>query len=766
MAQAQIGGLETTLSLASVDGVMVPFQNGMPVPSYEKQKRQMLSLKGTWLKQRFSADHNVTMGKRDAAGMAALVSEAAGRWKPEYADAAWPQKKIPAVENAMNFAAERTPETYENGVWYRYRFMAGDSLKGKLARLNFLAVNYVADVWLNGTYLGWHEGGFTPFSFDVTNVLRYDSANVIAVRVDNIPWNPGQTASTGRIDIVPYYKCDWFNYTGIMHDVYIDFSNPVSVTRADVVPVDANGALQVTVNAVNRSGAARTVDALVEIFEASVSEATIQTEFSYELVGSAAQITGATQAQLTFAGDTVRAWRTRLNVAQPKLWSPKNPNLYILKVTLKQSGRVVDEFSTQFGIRTATAAGSKLLLNEKPMFLTGVARHEDHPVYGRSMPTDRIYGDLKLVKSVNANYLRSGHYPNNPYTYLIADRLGIAVMEEIPVWWFDNATVWTYQNVFRHVHQQMFREMVFKDYNRPSVLFWSTCNECYDVNGRRDFIQTINDDLNTNYPDGRLVTESAAADRPGAGDPSQSACDVAGWTMYFGIFHGSTYYAGTRDFLAKAASAYPEKPVMDTEFGYWSTESGSTEATQVTVFNETFKAFAERAAVDKSGVYRSGADFNLAGVTWWCLFDWYTAQQPAPNGYQSMGVYHMDRSTPKKVAPVLSAAYKEFADHSELATGVKEDIGAAVPAEFVLRQNFPNPFNPSTRIDFSLPESGHVLLEVFDMLGRRAAVLVDGIRPAGMHAAEWNAKGFPTGMYCYRLQAGRRTAVKKMILVQ
>ena len=93
--------------------------------------------------------------------------------------------------------------------------------------------------------------------------------------------------------------------------------------------------------------------------------------------------------------------------------------------------------------------------------------------------------------------------------------------------------------------------------------------------------------MHDNYYDGRLVTQSAAADRPGASDASQEPTDVAGWTMYFGIFHGSTYGGGTTNFIVKAHSSYPKKPIYDTEFGYWSSEDGSNEDKQIVVFNDT-----------------------------------------------------------------------------------------------------------------------------------------------------------------------------------
>ena len=411
------------------------------------------------------------------------------------------------MENVLN-ANEKVPEYYENGVWYRSRFTTSDSLKNKFAKLNFYAVNYIADVWLNGKYLGWHEGGYTSFAFDVSSALRFDSANVLVVRVDNIPWGT-------RKDIVPFYKCDWFNYTGIIHEVYLEFSDKISTTRADIITKDINGLMQSTVVVNNSKLTSENVDVKIQVYSAKNDSVSLTKEISAELAGAEIAIQGVTQKSFSVPADSINVWRTDFTIQNPKLWSPRIPNLYILKVTISQNGITKDEFFTQFGVRTIKTIDDKILLNEKVIYLHGVARHEDHPNYGRSIPTNVIFSDLKIVKNVNANYLRTGHYPNHPFTYLAADRIGLIVMEEIPVWWFDDTQSWLYQNFIRRIHYQMFREMVFRDYNRPSIALWSTSNECKDVPGRITFNQSINNELDMLYPDGRLITQSAASDRPG-----------------------------------------------------------------------------------------------------------------------------------------------------------------------------------------------------------------------------------------------------------
>lgn len=755
VAYAQIGSLEPTLKLATVSDITVPYQNGMPVPSFEKQRRITISLAGQWKRVRFAANHNTSLLKRDSAGYAQLISEAGNRHSPYYNDAAWTTKGIPGIENVLA-ANETMPEIYQDGVWYRTKFTIADSLQQKFARLNFYAVNYIADVWLNGTYLGWHEGGYTPFAFDVSSALRYDSANVLVVRVDNIPWGT-------RKDIVPYVECDWFNYTGIIHDVYLEFSNKISVSRADVITKSVNGLVEATVVVNNQLLTSGGVDVSLRVFAAKNDSVSLAKEISAELAGAEIPLQGLTEQALNVPADSVAVWQTMLTIQNPKLWSPQKPNLYILKVTLSQNGIVKDEFYTQFGIRTIKTLETKILLNEKTIFLHGVARHEDHPLYGRSIPTSVIFSDLKIVKRVNANYLRSGHYPNHPFTYLAADRLGLLVMEEIPVWWFDEAFPWLIHNSVRLIHRQMFREMAFRDRNRSSIGLWSLSNESRDVAGRSTFFQAIKLEVESQYPDGRLITQSAAADRPGPFDESQAQLDVAGWTMYFGIFYnpyGLGKYRGTRNFVLDCNDYYPKKPVIATEFGYWSGENMNYFANQVETFDSTFLAFEPRVPITKDGKYNSTG--FLAGVTWWCIFDWYRQN----NGFQSMGLVRMNRNIEKPVFASAKTKYGQFVDKSEYITAVEQTKKSIIPKEFMLTQNFPNPFNPSTLISYYLPTNNHVTLKLYDVLGKEIAALVNEVKEAGVYSVPVNALALSTGVYFYRLQAGNFVATKKMAVVK
>ena len=751
----QTATLDATLSLKEANGVKIPYQNGMVVPSFEKQNRTILNLKGDWKKQRFVADDNITLDKRDTDGYLNLITEAANRHLYIYDDSGWDTKTLPAVENTMNTYPD-VPEYYQDGVWYRKKFNVSASQTDTFVKLMFYSVNYVADVWLNDVYLGYHEGGYTPFAFDVTSALNYNGENIIVVRVDNPVWNT-------RNDIVPYTACDWFNYTGIIHDVYLEFSHSVSVLRTNIVPQNVNGDFQTSVVISNDLDLTKNITVDVEVFEADINENNFNSESADEIVGVQVPVSGVTNNSISVLGDSVSVWQTNLSIESPKLWSMKNPNLYVMKVKLTVDGNVVDEYYTQFGIRKLEVTGDKFYLNNETVFLTGVARHEDHPVLGRSIPIDSIYSDMLKVKSVNATSLRTAHYPNHLQTYLLADRLGIAIIEEIPVWWFDTEAAWNIQNNVRHIHEQMFREMVFKDYNRPSIFMWSTVNECLDVPNRKIFIDRVNQDLDTNYPDGRFVTQSAAADRPGSTDDSQLACDVMGWTMYFGVFHGSTYFTGTFNFLNNVKTNLPGKPILDTEFGYWSSEDGTTTQKQKDVFDFTFLAFKSHAALNSNGTINPGG--ALMGVTWWCIFDWYSHQHPG--GYQSMGLYGMDRVTAKPVASNLKTGYLPFYNLGGTVTDVDEETGF-IPSEFLLEQNFPNPFNPETKIVFNLPQASNVKLKVYDILGNEVGLVVNEFKSAGKNEIELNAGelNLSSGVYFYKLEANDYFSVKKMVYLK
>jgi beta-galactosidase len=624
----------------------VAWQAGLPVPGFDPQDRPRLNLAGTWRKERVKVDHNLSLGTRGGDGLARIEAEGQGRHKADYDDSQWATITLPAVENRMPklVGDPEGPEPYENGVWYRRKFTVPKDWKGRLITLQFLSVNYVADVWINGIWVGYHEGGYTPFALDVTDALHYGGENVIAVRVDNPPWGT-------RLDTIPGPKVDWWNYTGIIHDLYLEAAPAVRVVRVDAKPLDVTGRVQLTAVVHNAADKQARTQLRLRVRTADPSKPGWLTDPRAAAIAGD-PVTEPVTVTLDPAANEAVAARVTVQVPNPRLWSPESPNLYVVEAELLSGDQVVDRWLSQFGIRTIGTEKAKLLLNGKPIFLRGLARHEEWPDTGRTATWERILPDLEQVIAMGANFLRTAHYPNHIYTYLLTDRLGLATWVEVPAWQFTDAEFNVQER--RRIADQMWREMILMGANRPSIWFWSTNNESIFSQRRVDYNTRLAQDWKTHFDDGRLLSQSAAADRGGPTDASMAPLDVPAWTLYFGIFHGSTYYAGTRDFLAKAHQAWPDRPLLDTEFGIWSRGGGSSPETQVEVFNETYRAFREVVTVEPDGTVNP--DGFLTGITWWTIFDWYTAHTKL----QTMGLYHMDRKTAKPVAELVKNAYQQW----------------------------------------------------------------------------------------------------------
>ncbi|MGH2455781.1 MAG: sugar-binding domain-containing protein, partial [Candidatus Limnocylindria bacterium] len=215
------GSLAPTLVLQDREGGQVAIQNGIPVPTFDPQPRSRIDLGGAWRVERrpFDADLSLTDRSRS---LPAILAEAAGREQAGFDDRDWEQIQVPGVLNGP-------PDGRETGAWYRRSFYVPNAWLGLAATLKLGAVNYLADVWVNGRYLGYHEGGSTPFAFDVASHLQPGIRNSITVRVDNPAWGL-------RNDIVPWGLADWWNYGGITQPAWIEATPPLHVVRADVVP--------------------------------------------------------------------------------------------------------------------------------------------------------------------------------------------------------------------------------------------------------------------------------------------------------------------------------------------------------------------------------------------------------------------------------------------------------------------------------------------------------------------------------------------------
>lgn len=717
------GTLAPTVELRRLNGLVVPYAYGGPMPGIERQpSRHLVDLAGEWRAERATVDHQLSLTDRRVA-LPVIEEEGRGRHRVDHDDSGWRTHRVPLPENVT--------ELYEDGVWYRRVVPMAVPGRDERVRLTFLAVNYIADVWFNGRWIGCHEGGYSPFSLDVTHAV-VDGDNLIAVRVDNPPWD-------SRTDIVPAVISDWWNYTGVIQDVYLERVPAVSVARVDVVPTTVIGdpperADFVATVVIDRPDEAAGPGLVVRarLAEAVVPRHLLGTSAPTDLEGAPASWRGEGPHEVVIdsrTGDgTVRFVGV---VDQPRLWTPQTANLYVLTVELIDHGQVVDSFATQIGLRTVAVAADSpaVLLNGRKAAFHGVARHEDWVDTGRTVASpQRVIDDLVDIRETGATLLRTAHYPNHPLTYLVADRVGLAVVEEIPTWWFD--TYHFADQLHRGIAEQMWREMVFRDYNRPSVLFWSATNEAISVEHRAEFLRRVVHDLRC-YDDGRLVTQAAAADRPGPHDPTQSLTDVAGWTTYFGVF-GSTAAGAEADlterFLDQAHAAWPDKPLLVAEFGMWAQEDDALVGRQRQVFDHTWPVYERRLATRPDGW--------LVGSIWWAAYDWRTPIA----GVNTFGLSDISRQRRRPVRDELESRYRS------VSSAITGPLCSARPRSFprfdLVHCGLPE--DPRTLADFTCPDGAHPM---------RNAVVDRLVMPSsGRWAVRMTALGsWPgIGIYLYR----------------
>ena len=604
-----------TFTLRKIDGLLVPFQDGIPYPSFEPcSTRLMVNLSGTWKIYYDKRSGFNTLSPRTAK----IVKELEEDIKELPPTSDWENTHVPSSNNARG----SRHEAYQGVTWYYREFTVPMSLKGKFIRLVFEGVNYFVDIWLNGHYLGYHEGGFTPFIFNVTSFIEYGSKNTILVRVDNIPWNTTKA-------IVPYRICDWWNYGGIYREVYLEAIDPVYIARADVIPYMLKNlwAMNLTIVVHNTLphpvGANISVEVLPVKFSNALAGPCLKSAISKQSIASA-------NFTVSLYGNRVHAFKVSFKSLRPLEWSPESPNLYVAHVKLNSSA-YHDELYTQFGFREIKVKEGRLMLNNRPIFLKGLARHEDYPVKGRALTVKDILRDLLIIKDMNANWIRTAHYPNNPMTYVLTDRIGLAVWEEIPVYWFDCEAFKIQAS--RGIARQMLLEMIFRDYNRPSIIIWGLANECGCYKERIDYLKSQASLARLVDPT-RLLAE-AIVWNPMDDTWLKAGLDLLAINAYFGVFYGKT--EDLRPALDILHFMYPSVPILITEFGLWS--GGNVgEQRQAEYFKATWSQI-------KGKKY-------LAGACWWTAFDY-----DSMIVFDTFGALSWDRSHKKMVYYEIRKAY-------------------------------------------------------------------------------------------------------------
>jgi beta-galactosidase len=652
-------GLEPTLSFQAIDGGRVAMQSGQPVPSFGFQpERKRLDIGSGWRFQSAVLSESLSFEPRKHA-LSRLETEAAGRQQYIYDDSAWRSITVPG-------SVDPPPAESKSDGWYRVTFSVPPSWKGQAANLKFGSANYIVDVWLNGNYLGYHEGGTTPFAFDPGKALVTGGANVLAVRVID-------PVLGTRVDILPWGLSDWWDYGGITGPVWLEAANPMHVVRADVLPhLDAADVSVVIQN----SGDVPIDNAslIIQVRPAAVKDSNVLNPDPLSLVPPEADpIATLSVDGLTIGPHTVLERGGSFVFNSPDLWTLQRPALYVLAVYVTANGTVLDNYYDTFGLRRIQVDPSnpRLLLNGTPTAFTGVAVHDEQvwpavnaqPHGGTPMSATDELRLVRQAQAVNADLLRTNHMPGNPALLMLADRLGLGVWEEIPLY---HATPISFTLVLqRGIAQQMLAEMDLRDFNRPSVMFHGFANESTGTGERMSAMKTLHD-LDRSIDGTRLTGQAMYGSDPA--DPTSAPLDVAGYTFYYGVFYGGPRpEPGTSRALALAHRTYPHKPVMILEFGDWTDVPGG-DSQQLNLFKRTYPYVAAHFDTIDGGY--------VGSAVWWSLEDYWT---DVPGlSVEHFGLYRADGSA-RPVAAAARAGFGEVTAPAPPVIGVASG-GKGVPA--------------------------------------------------------------------------------------
>ena len=498
---------------------------------------------------------------------------------------------------------------YEGSIWYKKSFDYSRSAPENRVFVHFGAVNYKAEVYLNGQKLGTHVGGFTPFHFEVTDLLR-EKDNFLIVKVDN----------TRKKEGVPTLNTDWWNYGGITRDVNLVETPPTYIEdyQIQLDPAD---------------------DQMIDGFVRLAGEDPVRENLTLSIP--------ALDIDRTLTTNSEGLAKVSIGVDQLEYWSPGNPRLYRVHLVAGD-----DRMNDRIGFRTIRTEGSDIVLNGEPVFLKGISIHEESPFSdGRAHSRSDARQLLQWAKELGCNYVRLAHYPHNEYMVRMADELGLLVWKEIPVYW---TIEWDNPDTYRNAENQL-TEMINRDKNRASVIIWSMANETPTSSARLEFLTNLAEKTRELDPT-RLI--SAALEQSNyqgdptvrtIDDPFADVVDILSFNQYIGWYDGLPGKCSQITWKIDQ-----DKPVMISEFGAGAKHGYHSDS--LTRWSEEYQAYLYRETLKMVGKID-----QLSGISPWILVDFRSPRRQLPDiqeGWNRKGLIS-EEGERKKAFYVLQRFYEK-----------------------------------------------------------------------------------------------------------
>ncbi len=396
------------------------------------------------------------------------LGDVIGAEKPGFDDTAWEPTNLPHSFSMPYFLNH---EFYAGYGWYRNTIDVPQAWSGKRVSLEFDGAFQVTEVFINGKLIGEHKGGYNGFTFDITDALKPGN-NSVAVRVNNF-WSPRLTPRSG----------EHVFSGGIYRNVRVVVTSPLRVawygtfvTTPEVS--EQSGTVNVKTEVTNQSNTAKPATLITRVVDAAGKT-----------------VAEMKSSQTIAAGTTHTFDQTSTPVANPKLWSPEEPNLYTVKSTVLDADQPVDDFTSPLGFRWFKFTADKgFFLNGKHRYLIGANVHQDHAGWGDAVTDNAALRDVRMMKEAGFDFIRGSHYPHAPAFTKACDETGVFLWSENPFWGtggFSGDTSWEAsayplnpadEAEFEASVKASLAAMIRIHRNHPSVIAWSMSNEPFFSN--------------------------------------------------------------------------------------------------------------------------------------------------------------------------------------------------------------------------------------------------------------------------------------------
>jgi beta-galactosidase len=382
-----------------------------------------------------------------------------------YDDSKWHTLNLPHDWSIEGKFSKDNPATPGGGAlpggigWYRKTFTVPEANKDKLIYIDFDGVYRNSEVWINGHYLGIRPYGYSSFRYELTPFLKYGNENnVLVVKVDN------SKQPNSR----------WYSGSGIYRNVWLVTVNKIYVDHWGTYVSTPF----VSKQSANVSIKTKVINALKQ--DQNVTLKTV-------ILDKSGKEAGKSENKITIGKDSSFETGQEIVVKNAELWSVDNPVLYKAVTTVESEGKIYDSYETSFGIRTFVFDVSKgFFLNGKRVQINGVCDHHDLGCLGAAVNKSAIRRQLKILKEMGCNGIRTSHNPPAPELLDLCDRMGFIVMDEAFDMWKMKKTEFDYSLNWDEWHKRDLQDMVLRDRNHPSIIIWSIGNEIVEQWDKKD----------------------------------------------------------------------------------------------------------------------------------------------------------------------------------------------------------------------------------------------------------------------------------------